>query len=120
MIVGQTREADGKVDVAARLIQLSLTLLLLPQEFSRGGVDRDAQLGAHGVGSVDHMPGEFVGLAIPIEDVQDRRVGSFLQQFFAAMLLGDFQRLTGVDFEEGHVKNGGAAVARTIRIFDAE
>jgi len=73
------------------------------EEVSAGGIHRHTQLSAGGGGAVDHVPGKFVGLAIPIEDVKDWRIGNFLQQLVSAMFLGGIQRLVGIDFEKGLV-----------------
>src|SRR5882672_3589615 len=66
------------------------------------------------------MPGESIGLPVPIEDVQDWRVGSFFQKFVSAVFLRGFQRLVGVDLEKSDIKYSGAAVGGAVAIGDSE
>ena len=80
-------------------------LLLYPDEFPGGGVDRHRQLGPFATGTVDHVPGQLAGVVIPVQGVNDWRVGRLLQNLVAAVLLRRRQSLVRIDLQERHVKH---------------
>src|SRR5712691_10894928 len=85
--------------------------------FAARCVDRDPELGLVATRAVDHVPHQFIGRATPIEYIQERGVWILLENLFAAMFLGHFQRLVRVNLEKRNVENLSRGVAWIVGVF---
>src|SRR5580704_9184720 len=91
-------------------------LLLHADERARRGVDRDCQPGGFARAAVDDVPGEFVGVVVPVADVNHRGGGILLQDLVAAVFLSLGEGLVGIHLEESRVKSLSGSVTGVVGV----
>src|ERR1035437_4831290 len=114
----KTLASCARLDSRGRLSLRSSFLLLQPHELPGGCVHGDPQLGGFATGSVDHLPQNSVAWPVPVQHVKNRCVGLLLQQFVAAVLLGDREGLVRIYLEGLDVENLGGGIRRTVGVVD--
>ena len=57
------------------------------------------------------MPAQLAGQRIEVQQISDLRLGVFVQELTAAMLLGDLEGLIGIDLEEVQIPGLGGTIS---------
>src|ERR1035437_7802325 len=114
----KTQVSWARLDSRWRLTLRSSFLFFCPRVLPGGCVHGDPQLSGFATGSVDHVPQNSVAWPVPVQHVKNRCVGLLLQQFVAAVLLGDGEGLVGIDLEGLDVENLGGGIRRTVGVVD--
>src|SRR5580704_2765486 len=110
--------APSKNTARNRLLPSCQFLFLHANEYAGGGVHVYREFGLIAAGAVDYVPHQVTVSAAPVEQVEHRSVWTFLQQFVAAMFLGDIEGLVGIRFEKLNIEDRGRGVAGTIAVLD--
>jgi len=95
-----------------------LRTLFLAQEAPAAGVDQDRQP-TRRLARVHYMPAQLAGERIVVQQISDLGLGVFVQELAAAVLLGDFEGLIGIDLEEVQVPGLRGTICGIEHIFDA-
>lgn len=95
-------------------------LLLFPQKFSGGRINRNLQLSVIPAVPIVNVPHQFVFVLVPVDQINDVDVRILLQDFVTTMLLRHFEGLVRIDLEESHIKDLSGSVVGTVSVFRPE
>ena len=95
------------------------SLLLHPDEFTSRGIYGNREFRAVARRPVDDVPGQFVGIVVPVAHIDDRSGGIFFQNLVSAVFLRHGAGLVGIHFQEGDIEDLSGRIAGIVNVFVA-
>src|SRR5260370_31366747 len=93
--------------------------LLFAHEQSAAGVNDHGELGGGFGIAINHVPAQLAGAGIEIQQIDDRLFGILLQEFFAAVLLRDFEGVVRIHLEVVQVPGLRGVIVGAVIVLNA-